>query len=113
MAGLRRTFGIAEPVRRGMENKIVRCGEWRAQVLGESAGVHGDVLEGRDNHLEWEDVFTGELSLSIIIVVFGVRVKLVSVTLAHKLTLVYGKGNGSCDPVDFHTQLEARLKIKW
>lgn len=57
MAGLRRTFGIAEPVRRGMELKIVREGEWRPGCLGGSAGVHGDVLEGRDERVEWEDVF--------------------------------------------------------
>lgn len=59
MEGLRRTFGIAEPVRRGMELKIAREGEWRASVLGGSSGVHGDVLEGRDWGCEWEDVFKG------------------------------------------------------
>ncbi|MCJ1358183.1 MAG: hypothetical protein MMC33_008181 [Icmadophila ericetorum] len=57
MAGLRRTFGIAEPVRRGMELKIVREGEWRPVCLGGSAGVHGDVLEGRDERIDWEDIF--------------------------------------------------------
>jgi proteasome maturation protein len=61
MEGLRRTYGIAEPVRRGMELKIAREGEWRAAALGGSGGVHGDVLEGRDWGCEWEDVFTGEL----------------------------------------------------
>ena len=60
MEGLRRTFGIAEPVRRGMELKIAREGEWRAMALGGSAGVSGDVLEGRDCVVEWEDVFTGQ-----------------------------------------------------
>ena len=59
MAGLRRTFGIAEPVRRGMELKIAREGEWRPGCLGGSAGVSGDVLEGRDERIEWEDVYCG------------------------------------------------------
>src|ERR1700678_1730714 len=34
MEGYRRTFGIAEPIRRGMELKITREGEWRPAVLG-------------------------------------------------------------------------------
>ena len=42
-----------------MELKIVRDGEWRPGCLGGSAGVHGDILEGRDGIVEWEDVFTG------------------------------------------------------
>lgn len=60
MSGLRRTFGIAEPVRRGMELGIAREGEsWRPIALGGSEGVSGDVLEGRDWSVEWEDVFDG------------------------------------------------------
>jgi hypothetical protein len=62
MNTLRRTFGIAEPVRRGMELKIARHGEWVPGALGGSAGVSGDVLEGRDWGIEWEDVFAGEFS---------------------------------------------------
>lgn len=34
MEGLRRTFGISEPIRRGMELKIAREGEWRPVALG-------------------------------------------------------------------------------
>ena len=60
MEGLRRTFGIAEPVRRGMELGTVRAGEWRAQSLGGSAGVSGDVLEGRDTTCEWDEIFGGK-----------------------------------------------------
>ena len=52
MEGLRRAYGIAEPVRRGMELKIVRDGTFRPAVLGGSKGgnVHEDilVLGGRD-----------------------------------------------------------------
>lgn len=39
MEGLRRTFGIAEPIRRGMEFKIVREGSWRPAVLGGGRGM--------------------------------------------------------------------------
>ena len=57
---LRRNFGIAEPVRRGMEMKICKEGEWRPTCLGGSAGVGGDVLAGRDAELSWEDVYKGD-----------------------------------------------------
>lgn len=64
MESLRRTFGIAEPVRRGMELKIVRGGEWRPMALGGAAGglpsVHEDILRGREDTITWEDVFTGD-----------------------------------------------------
>ncbi|KAI1801110.1 proteasome maturation factor UMP1 [Daldinia bambusicola] len=63
MESLRRTFGMAEPIRRGMELKITRDGEWRPQALGGGPGVrsvHEDILRGRDATLDWEDVFTGE-----------------------------------------------------
>jgi proteasome maturation protein len=60
MEGLRRTFGMAEPIRRGMELKITREGEWRPLVLGGGGrGVHEDILMGRESSIEWEDVFTG------------------------------------------------------
>lgn len=63
MEMLRRQFGIAEPVRRGMELKITEAGEWRPAVLGGSSGVHKDILEGRDTEIGWEDVFTGTCTL--------------------------------------------------
>jgi proteasome maturation protein len=63
MESLRRTFGIAEPVRRGMELKIVRGSEWRPAVLGGGAGglpsVHEDILRGRETDVTWEDVYSG------------------------------------------------------
>jgi proteasome maturation protein len=60
---LRRTFGMAEPVRRGMELRIVGAGEWRPACLGGSAGVGADVLRGTDtgDQMAWEDVFTGKI----------------------------------------------------
>jgi hypothetical protein len=57
MESLRRTFGIAEPVRRGMELKIASAGEWRPACLGGASTVHSDILAGRDGTLGWEDVF--------------------------------------------------------
>ncbi|ETS83364.1 hypothetical protein PFICI_05240 [Pestalotiopsis fici W106-1] len=63
METLRKTFGIAEPIRRGMEAKIVSEGSWRPAALGGGAGknnLHEDILGGRDTSVDWEDVFTGE-----------------------------------------------------
>ncbi|KAL3470991.1 proteasome maturation factor UMP1-domain-containing protein [Aspergillus californicus] len=64
METLRRTYGIAEPIRRGMELKIVRDGTFRPAVLGGNSGgnVHEDilVLGGRDAEVGWEDVFHGD-----------------------------------------------------
>ncbi|KAL2022623.1 hypothetical protein VTK56DRAFT_4967 [Thermocarpiscus australiensis] len=69
METLRRTYGMAEPIRRGMELKITRDGEWRPMVLGGNGGasavggmgsVHEEILTGRDDTIAWEDVFTGE-----------------------------------------------------
>lgn len=63
METLRRAYGIAEPVRRGMELKIVRDGTFRPAVLGGNKGgnVHEDilVLGGRDTEVGWEDIFQG------------------------------------------------------
>ncbi|KAL5116527.1 hypothetical protein ACEQ8H_005523 [Pleosporales sp. CAS-2024a] len=80
MEMLRRQFGIAEPVRRGMELKITEAGEWRPAALGRSSGVHKDILEGRDTEIGWEDVFTG---------------------------------NELREAPDFHTEMEAKLKMNW
>lgn len=84
---LRRQFGLAEPVKRGMELAIVRAGEWTPQCLspgsglgGGISGLHRDILEGRDTELDWEDVFTGD----------ELR-----------------------DSVDFHTEMEGRFGMIW
>jgi proteasome maturation protein len=65
MEMLRRTYGIAEPVRRGMELKIAREGVWRpTELQGGSGGgmgsVHEEILRGRDDTITWEDVYSGE-----------------------------------------------------
>lgn len=69
MSSLRRTFGMAEPVRRGMELTITRGGEWRPSALGPTpggaAGVHEEILQGREATITWEDVFTGEESRGV------------------------------------------------
>lgn len=57
---LRRNFGIGEPVRRGMEIRICKGGEWRPETLGGSANVGADVLGGRDTEVTWEDVYGGD-----------------------------------------------------
>ena len=62
MEMLRRQFGIAEPVRRGMELAVVRSGEWRPACIDGFGGgsLHADILAGRDSEIGWEDVFTGQ-----------------------------------------------------
>ncbi|GAB7362221.1 hypothetical protein MBLNU230_g2246t1 [Neophaeotheca triangularis] len=80
---LRRQFGIAEPVRRGMELQIVRAGEWRPAQLGGAAGVHSEILEGRDGTVDWEDVYPGGMES------------------------VVGR------EVDFHTEMEVRGGMQW
>jgi proteasome maturation protein len=66
MEGLRRTFGISEPIRRGMELKIAREGDWRPLALGAGRrGVHEDILLGKDASIEWEDVFMGDESRTL------------------------------------------------
>jgi proteasome maturation protein len=67
METLRRAYGMAEPIRRGMELKITREGEWRPMVLGNGSGaaggmgsVHEEILKGRDDTITWEDVYSGE-----------------------------------------------------
>lgn len=61
METLRRTYGMAEPIRRGMELKIVQNGEWRPMALGNGLpSVHEDILRGRDTTITWEDVYKGD-----------------------------------------------------
>lgn len=62
METLRRAYGMAEPIRRGMELKITRDGEWRPLALAGSGmtSLHEEILTGRDDMITWEDVYTGE-----------------------------------------------------
>ncbi|KAI0997319.1 hypothetical protein K3495_g10866 [Podosphaera aphanis] len=67
MEGLRRTFGMAEPIRRGMELKMVREGSWKPACLGGGLqrSIHEDILMGTDTACQWEDVFTGVATRSV------------------------------------------------
>jgi len=57
MEGLRRVFGIAEPVRRGMEMKI--CGgDFRPKILGGPTNLHLDILRNKDLTCDWDEIFT-------------------------------------------------------
>lgn len=66
-----------------MEMQIVRAGEWRPAALGGggTAGIHTDILDGRDAEMDWEDVYPG--------------------------------GEELRDAVDFHTEMEGRLRMNW
>ncbi|OHF02256.1 proteasome maturation factor UMP1 [Colletotrichum orchidophilum] len=67
METLRRTFGLAEPIRRQMELKITQNGEWRPLALGgQKASVHEEILRGKDASVTWEDVYSGEESVGIV-----------------------------------------------
>jgi proteasome maturation protein len=68
MEMLRRTYGMAEPIRRQMELKITREGRWRPKCLPGSAttGLHEEILTGRDLTIDWEDVYTGEDSRAVV-----------------------------------------------
>ena len=74
MESLRRAYGIAEPIRRGMELKIVRDTTFRPAVLGGLKGgnIHEDilVLGGRDTEIGWEDVFQGMFRMDLVALCF-------------------------------------------
>jgi proteasome maturation protein len=67
METLRRTYGLAEPVRRGMELGIVRRSDWKPMALnaGGLPSLHEEILKGREDMISWEDVFTGEEMRSV------------------------------------------------
>lgn len=62
---IRRIHGAAEPIRREMESLIVSLGEWTPQQLGGSARVHGDILEGKEMAIDWNDIFRGMSSMPL------------------------------------------------
>lgn len=47
-------------MRRGMEMKICREGEWVPSCLGGSAKAGEEILAGRDTEISWEDIYTAE-----------------------------------------------------
>ena len=109
MEGLRRVYGLGEPIRRGMELRIAGAGEWRPSVLGGSASVHSDVLNGRDTEVSWEDVFKGESVLGCFESPESGDWRWVLV----RWVLMYGVlvGNDLREQPDFHTEMEAKMKM--
>ncbi|KAK4218636.1 proteasome maturation factor UMP1 [Rhypophila decipiens] len=81
METLRRTYGIAEPVRRGMELKIARENTWRPMCLsqGGKTSVHEEILAGRDETITWEDVFTNDDTSAFVSVQDEIERKLVKI----------------------------------
>ncbi|TGZ84409.1 proteasome maturation factor UMP1 [Ascodesmis nigricans] len=57
MEGLKRLYGMAEPIKREMEVKM--CADYVPAQLGGPSNLHKDILEGKDTTIEWEDVFKG------------------------------------------------------
>lgn len=103
MESLRRAYGIAEPVRRGMELKIVRDTTFRPAVLGGVKGgnVHEDilVLGGRDTEVGWEEIFQGMFGLFNLI--------------SWYLMLTDNLGDEFREPPTFHDEMEKRLKMEF
>jgi len=57
MEQLRRLYGAAEPIKRGMEIKM--CADYKPMQLGGPSNLHKDILENRDCSINWEDVYKG------------------------------------------------------
>lgn len=115
MEGLRRTFGMAEPIRRGMELKLTTAGEWRPAALGGASSVHGDILAGRDTEIGWEDVYKGE---SLLCGIFASSVQVATrlvrwLRLRYVSLLTWNIGDEFREGPDFHTEMEARMKMNW
>lgn len=110
MEGLRRAYGIAEPVRRGMELKIVRDGTFRPAVLGGMRGgnVHEDILVigGRDSEVQWEDIYTGMFRLRFLYGGFWFGIGCVLANL-----VASALGDDLREPPAFHDEMEKRLKM--
>lgn len=104
MEGLRRVYGMAEPIRRGMELKIVRDSSWTPMMLGgprrNGGNVHEDilVLGGRDAEIGWEDVFHGKSLFSLGVMEDGAD---------------DGAGDEFREPPSIHDEMEKRLKMDW
>ena len=62
MQGLRRTYGIAEPVRREMELKDVRTGDaiGASFLRAKNVSLGEEILAGKENEIGgWEGVYEG------------------------------------------------------
>lgn len=115
MEGLRRVYGMAEPIRRGMELKIVRDSKFVPMMLGgprrNGGDIHEDilVLGGRDTEIGWEDVFHGQLLSASPLDLDGSRGFEVS---SMRLTLsVNSIGDEFREPPSIHDEMEKRLRM--
>lgn len=120
MESLRRIYGIAEPVRHGMEMKIVREGQWKPAALGGNTGgsIHEDILAfgGRETEIGWEDIFHG-MFLSVLLIITNMAVLKLHVcvllfqkTLCDSQLMIY-IGDELREPPTFHDEMEQRLKM--
>lgn len=123
---------MAEPVRRGMEMKLVRDGEWRPAALGGNAGgsVHEDILAlgGRETEVTWEDVFHSTFILLFLfrfwfwsglffslsrpsVYLFSLLSNLKCVFVSMMTDPFDSAGDELREPPSFHDEMEQRLKI--
>jgi proteasome maturation protein len=113
MENLRRVYGIAEPIRRGMEMKIVRDGTWRPAALGGGGAmgnIHEEILAlgGRETEITWEDVFHSKFSHMRFVLDILYLEKGLSLT-----GLLLPTGEELREPPSFHDEMEQRLKMNW
>lgn len=64
MEMLRRTFGLQEVVRRGMELHLASS-DFVPMALGGPSNLHADILAGRDTSCTWEEVFKGMFGVAV------------------------------------------------
>lgn len=123
-----------------MELRIAKGGEWRPGVLGGSAGLSGDILAGREAEITWEDVFGG---MSFFFPFFleekggGLGKRVFVLVLERERENLKGEcgtwdaernmdikriranavrldvGDETREAVDFHTEMEWRLRMDW
>lgn len=119
MESLRRAYGIAEPVRRGMEMKIVKDGSFRPAVLNSGLGgnVHEEILAigGRETEIGWEDVFMGLFYLLFFLFSFFVLSCCLDAFWFGVLSVLANLDLGDVfrEPPSFHDEMEKRLRMEF
>lgn len=121
MEGLRRLYGAAEPIRRGMEVRMCavrlslacaggeQCADdgvqdYKPLQLGGPSNLHKDILENRDCLLDWEDVYPGNC--------YPLRGAVEEAAVVANINGVPGNQNVFELP-EFHTELEAKCLMNW
>jgi len=95
----RHANGVAMPAWKGVHMEAVKIGEWAPAMLGGGSSSTSDVLAGRDSEISWEDVFHGKCSMCYL--------HDASSTNKHIA------GEEFRELPDFHTEMEARLRMNW